>query len=237
MSLSGPAPGWYGKIASLGDFAGRRLPPEFVTAVDHWLQRVIPESRQHLGDGWMDAYLTSPVWRFVLFPSVIGAGAWAGILMPSVDKVGRYFPLLITAGLERLPGALDDWLARLEGIALTTLDTACTPEDLEARLLACPAPESDLGGCTLLRALGADSPGTMALPPDTGFNALLTAAAMATLSTTARGRSLWWAPAHQDGQVAVIAATGLPDGPTFATLLQGGPAPAPFESALHATPP
>ena len=32
------AAGWYGKLPGLGDFAMRRLPPEFVSHWDAWLQ-------------------------------------------------------------------------------------------------------------------------------------------------------------------------------------------------------
>ena len=30
-----------------------------------------------------------PIWRFVLLPGLIGSNGWAGVLMPSVDRVGR----------------------------------------------------------------------------------------------------------------------------------------------------
>lgn len=233
------APGWYGKIASLGDFAGRRLPPEFVNTVDQWLQRVIPESRQRLGEGWMEAYLTGPVWRFVFFPAVIGSSHWAGVMMPSVDKVGRYFPLLIAGQFEQLPGSLDPWLDRLEDIALATLDTAATPEGLETPLLACPPPRVvDGGGHALLQAFSLASPATLPLPQDVqALDRPLLAAAFAALSSQARGHSLWWAAHSADGPLSAITTPGLPDGSLFATLLRGSLAPAAIESAFHATPP
>jgi hypothetical protein len=80
-------PGWYGKIASLGDFASRRLSPDFISRWDGWLQQVMSASRGHLGEAWLNAYLTSPVWRFILFPGVCGESSWVGVFMPSVDKV------------------------------------------------------------------------------------------------------------------------------------------------------
>src|SRR5262249_35940975 len=42
--LGAAIPGWYGKLPSLGDFASRRLPVEFVKAWDSCLQEVIPAS-------------------------------------------------------------------------------------------------------------------------------------------------------------------------------------------------
>lgn len=75
-------PGWYGKMASLGDFASRRLPADFITIWDRWLQEVISLSRSDLGDAWLDAYLTCPVWRFLLQAGACGEKIWAGVLMP-----------------------------------------------------------------------------------------------------------------------------------------------------------
>src|SRR5438105_12091900 len=92
-------PGWYGKIPSLGDFASRRLPQPFISAWDAWLQHAMAASRADLGQRWLDVYLLSPIWRFALFPDVVGQMGWAGLLMPSVDKVGRHFPLTLAAPL------------------------------------------------------------------------------------------------------------------------------------------
>ena len=89
--------GFFGKLPSNGDFVSRRLPREFLDLWDHWLQRCIAESKASLGDDWLNAYLTSPIWRFAIAKEVCGDEAIHGVLMPSVDKVGRYFPLSIIA--------------------------------------------------------------------------------------------------------------------------------------------
>jgi len=92
--------GLYGKLPCRGDFLQRRAPQEFVDLWDAWLQECIHESRQQLQDAWLDTYLTGPVWRFVLSAGVCGQHAYAGILVPSVDRVGRYFPLTVVAQLD-----------------------------------------------------------------------------------------------------------------------------------------
>ena len=51
-----------------------------------------PRSRDALGEGWLETYLTAPVWRFALAAGCCGPAA-AGIWLPSVDRVGRYYPL------------------------------------------------------------------------------------------------------------------------------------------------
>lgn len=137
-------PGWYGKIPSLGDFATRRLPRSFVTAWDAWLQSSLHATRAHAGDAWLERFRNSPLWRFVLTPGVCDATAWAGVIMPSVDRVGRYFPLTIASQIDTPDRGLaalltgSSWFAALEQAALSTLDLQCSPELLDERL-ACIA--------------------------------------------------------------------------------------------------
>jgi type VI secretion system protein ImpM len=87
--------GLYGKLPTHGDFLRRRVADDFIAAWDPWLQSCIAESRAVLGEQWLSVYLTSPVWRFALAPRVCGAAPAAGLLVPSVDRVGRYFPLTL----------------------------------------------------------------------------------------------------------------------------------------------
>ncbi len=150
--MSGPdaVPGWYGKLPSLGDFASRRLGADFVEPWDLWLGEGLAAQRETLGEAWLDAYLQSPVWRFVLLPGVIASLApqrpLAGVLMPSVDRVGRYFPLTIVATLPRVPRRAQEmeqllgWLHRLEDLALDALQDDWTIEQLDAELVALPPP-------------------------------------------------------------------------------------------------
>ena len=87
--------GFYGKLPMVGDFVSRRLPNDFISSWDSWLQSAIAASREELGDDWLKNYLTSPIWRFLLSPGLCGNQAVAGIMMPSVDRVGRYYPLTV----------------------------------------------------------------------------------------------------------------------------------------------
>ncbi len=137
-------PGWYGKLPSLGDFASRRLEADFIEPWDLWLGEAMQAQRDVMGDGWLDAYLQSPPWRFVLMPSVLSGFdpnlVLAGVLMPSVDRVGRYFPLTIAASFDGLPSsnsayeALLAWLHRVEDTALDALQDDWTIEQLETAL-------------------------------------------------------------------------------------------------------
>ncbi len=121
--------GFYGKIPSLGDFVCRRLPKRpFVETWDPWLQNVIAQSKADLGESWLNIYLTSPVWRFALSENICGPTPWLGVMIPSVDKVGRYFPLTIAVSLPRhcnplnITQSMAEWLTQAEQLALSTLE-------------------------------------------------------------------------------------------------------------------
>ncbi|MDR4515597.1 type VI secretion system-associated protein TagF [Nitrosomonas sp.] len=139
-------PGWYGKIPAMGDFTSRRLPPEFIQFWDTWLQNSIIASRAQLGENWLNLYLNCPIWRFVLMPKLYDQSIWTGILMPSVDKVGRYFPLTIAIQLEALPGVLttiinaQNWFKNIEQLALRSLNAGFSPDNLDQNLLEHPFP-------------------------------------------------------------------------------------------------
>jgi type VI secretion system protein ImpM len=117
--------GFFGKLPGRGDFVRRDLPNGFVDTWDAWLQRGMEASHNALGEGWLDAWLCAPIWRFALPAGICGADAWAGVMMPSVDRAGRYFPLtLAAAAAPGVPPAavLDgEWIAALEAVALSAL--------------------------------------------------------------------------------------------------------------------
>lgn len=111
--LASPAlPGWFGKLPGMGDFAHRRLPEAFRERLDHWLHDGLLRLRERHAD-WTERYLAGPLWFFVLGNGVAGARAWLGVLMPSVDGVGRYFPFIVAtecmSPLEDLEPQADVW--------------------------------------------------------------------------------------------------------------------------------
>jgi len=133
-------PGFYGKVPAVGDFVVRRLPACFVQPWDVWLQEALSASRDQLGSEWLDLYLISPIWRFVLSPGNCGDKATAGVLMPSVDKVGRYFPLTLAAVLNE-PEVLPDlfvtaasWFDTLEHLALSALEYDFRLDEFDMKL-------------------------------------------------------------------------------------------------------
>ncbi len=91
--------GFYGKLPSHGDFLQRRVSEAFVDVWDGWLSECLPASRTIFGARWLEIYLTSPVWRFVCAAGAVGPAPVIGLIAPSVDQVGRYFPITIVAEL------------------------------------------------------------------------------------------------------------------------------------------
>ncbi|PCJ30556.1 MAG: type VI secretion system-associated protein TagF, partial [Moraxellaceae bacterium] len=122
------AAGLYGKLPAHGDFLHRNLSAEFIQGWDDWLQRSVASSQEQLGSRWLDLYLTSPLWRFVISPGVVDGRVWAGVMMPSVDKVGRYFPLTLAMPYDQSTSPVElmvhgeDFYQALEEIALSGLD-------------------------------------------------------------------------------------------------------------------
>lgn len=136
------SPGWYGKMPAAGDFIARRLPASFSEAWDRWLQAAMAGSRERLGAAWSDAFLSMPAWRFVLAPGIVSRNAWAGLMVPSVDAVGRCYPLTIASALPEEPLdavatvlAATPWFEELEAIALSALTPGADPARIDAGVL------------------------------------------------------------------------------------------------------
>lgn len=224
------APGWYGKLPALGDFASRRLPQSFVAGWDGWLQRGMAYSQEHLGAAWLDAFLTAPVWGFVLGERTLETQTWAGIVLPSVDRVGRYFPLTLAAPL---PGfgfsaealaALERWMDGLEEAARAGLDPQATVEGFDALLATCPPPllpaPQDAGlGEALLRG---DAFVRLERPSARGLADLAGDAAAHATGTLFAPYTLWWCRGA-DGTAGGFACHGMPSAAVFARMLQYAP--------------
>ncbi|MDZ7924900.1 MAG: type VI secretion system-associated protein TagF [Marinagarivorans sp.] len=135
--------GLFGKLPAHGDFIYRDLPSHFISAWDAWLQGFIASSQQQLGEAWLDTYLTSPIWRFVISDGVVDGHAWLGIMLPSVDRVGRYFPFSIVA---KAPASLNPflaieqyaWFEAIEQLALSALSGTTQLDDLAQHIKSQP---------------------------------------------------------------------------------------------------
>ncbi|HEU0199426.1 MAG TPA: type VI secretion system-associated protein TagF [Burkholderiaceae bacterium] len=206
IDLSAP-PGWFGKLPAAGDFVSRRLPDDFLHAWDDWLQHGLVAARERYGDGWLDAHgghAEDGVRRFWLGPDVLGDVCWTGLLTPSVDRVGRRFPLTIAAPLAwhssslAIALAARGWFRRLEAL-LSRVDADMSVDAFDKELVRSGPPDSmtvDFATDRLAETLQGGGAGK------------------------ATERSIWWrADALEPGQFACFG--GLPPASAFASLLVG----------------
>lgn len=177
-----PLPGWFGKLPGMGDFAHRRLPAPFREQWDCWLQNGLAGLHARHADDWTAHYLESPLWCFALGPDTIDAKAWIGVLMPSVDGAGRYFPFMLASEFDARVDAAA-WWACAAGAALEALEADLDPERFEALLARRFSPAGAPGdaapplrGQSLWRAAREDGGNLQfalaGLPRDTQFDAL-----------------------------------------------------------------
>lgn len=220
------AAGWYGKLPATGDFVTRRLPPDFVSSWDHFLGSAVAGSKELLGEAWLGHYLASPIWQFLVFPPLCGQGLWAGLMMPSVDRVGRYFPLTVCSRLAAVPDtavraeALLDWLDGLEGAALGALDPAARIEDFEEALQRHARPEPTPGEAGQARSADEDvlMPGLFMLHEGEVGRWLAQACAD---PEPLLGHSLWWSFAVDGDRVPAALVSGLPSAQSYARMIGG----------------
>ncbi len=175
--------GFFGKLPSRGDFVADGLPQDFTAALDAWWQDVLPHSRERLGAAWPDIWMEAPVWCFALAPGCCGAGAALGLWMPSVDRVGRLFPLTLAQVAPRWEDVQHGgFLALAEQAGRAALEDDREPDQLAASLRAAAAPGEAVArpppggtrwwtqGSPLVAATGRERPG---MPDAEAFVAML----------------------------------------------------------------
>ncbi len=231
MSAMTDTPGIHGKLPSHGDFITRRLSRNFVDEWDDWLQRAISASKTELGERWLDVYLISPIWSFVLEAGICGANAWAGVLMPSVDRVGRYFPLTLAAPVSPAlsPAEIavqgNDWFGRARSLALSSLEQEnFSLDEFDAAVsgLGLPTP-SDAATENKLIVEEISVPRGLCLPlalagdPESGLMQL----AHALIKHRLGRYSLWWPAGSEPVPPCLLVAPNLPAPAAYRALLDG----------------
>ena len=223
-----PVPGWFGKVVMLGDFAHRRLPQGFIAVCDAWLSQSIGASRVQLGARWLDTYLTGPVWRFAWAPGVVDERWWFGVMMPSVDAVGRYFPLVVCTSDQNPPmstgafGALSKWYAHASQAALATLRPGMSLDAFEAGLARAPQWQDAAEAAPELQTTAKYQ--RLVLPGLPPLGQWAQALANPLFTKTYRDHS-FWLPAQAEVDLnpssSLTVVPGLPDPDQFSLMLEG----------------
>lgn len=196
----GWGPGIHGKMPARGDFVVSDLPGELVEAWDSWLGHALAETRRVLGPVWERLFVVAPAWRFALAGGVCGPGAVAGIWAPSMDRVGRLYPLALMAAL---PAGVDP----------ATVPAACVGwfDRAERHLLALRGPP----------AAPAGPPPAGPGRPRAAGGAFHRALVEDLVGPLGDGASLWWTRGAANVAPSLLACRGLPDGLRLAAMLDG----------------
>ncbi|MGH9372971.1 MAG: type VI secretion system-associated protein TagF [Vicinamibacterales bacterium] len=228
--------GFYGKLPSHGDFLRRRVSDTFVSAWDEWLQECMAASRTALGERWLDVYLTSPAWRFACTAGACGIAPLVGLMVPSVDRVGRYFPLTIVSELPSHTNVIEaitatgSFFDRAERLVIDTLAAAYIDfDDFDGDVVNLA---DDLAALNIPPRVLLD-PSAAALTDDarTGWQVPIGSAHSLAqvfeqllshrLSATYDPLMVWWTEGSAMVEPSCLIRKGLPHPDTFAALLDG----------------
>lgn len=220
------AAGLFGKLPAKRDFVAANAPRRFLEVWEPWMQAGIATSKQTLGADWIEIYNRAPIWRFWLGAGFCGE-ATIGAFMPSVDGVGRSFPLTIFAGEGEAslpPPELesnDAWCDAAENLLLDGLDPAASFEDLAQRVAALPPP--------FLQPRASETSGIEELPEgavlvrdfDRELSLAFRAARRFGHRRTFAAQSFWWTIGGEGFPPLALSVIGLPAATRFSDLLTG----------------
>jgi type VI secretion system protein ImpM len=218
--------GLFGKLSAKRDFIALATPRSFLEAWEPWVQASLSASRHQLGDRWQQVFLTTPVWRFWLGAAICGSTV-AGAIMPSLDGVGRYYPLTLhavgDAGAPVVPpdiDAQDEWFNMCENFLLSTLDRDMAFEEVSSALDHLPVPRTQTPGEDDARVVPLGDRMAGMISTADGFSTSLSSLRAASPDVYAAA-SFWWTSGGGDFPPLVLSCRGLPDPYRYSTLLSG----------------
>lgn len=194
--------GFFGKLPTHGDFVSTGFSRSVQDALDAWLQAGLVKAQHHFGERWEHGFRAMPAWRFIVERGLWGPMTMAGVIVPSRDRVGRSFPLVIATQLHDFAGdsrklCLDDtWFIALEGLAETSAQ-----RDFELDTFT-----------TNLKRLRSLRPGDFDFDDERGRGKTKAAA-------------FWWRFDPEDRQTKGFRSNGMPQPLDFLELVMAGVAP------------
>ncbi|WP_170973361.1 type VI secretion system-associated protein TagF [Rhizobium sp. FKY42] len=93
--------GFFGKLPTHGDFVSWGLTVKLQRALEDWLQIGLRTAQDGLGESWLRTFKAMPPWRFFIEEGLWSSHGVAGVIVPSSDRVGREFPLVLLAQIQQ----------------------------------------------------------------------------------------------------------------------------------------
>jgi type VI secretion system protein ImpM len=234
--------GFYGKLPTYGDFIQKRLPTDFVNPWHEWLQSGMLALRERDPDGWMSYYLNCPAWSFVLAGGICGQQPVAGVTIPSVDRVGRYFNFTMASILpEKINPAVfsntqSDWLDGLENLALSVLEEEMDQDGIDdlinemaAELNWSPTPYSTFrSGPDYAKLVPGDSSGVSGMLPEMLHRLI---------AREHESYGLWWHHGSSQVGAQLVSCANMPSGEIYLGLMMDEDLVVTAESVVSSQPP
>jgi type VI secretion system protein ImpM len=212
--------GYFGKLPAVGDFVSQGLDGELLRPWQEWMQTCIAISQAQLQSKWLDYYIVSPVWRFALSPGICGGSAVAGVWIPSIDKVGRYYPLTMAAPINATAANLlvtgSAWYDAAADLLVTTLNPEFEFSELGSRCMQLPELQN-YPAANAQHELQHNPRGTAYCGVHNAASDLL----HLSLTQQYPRYSLWWTEGSDLLMPCCLIATGLPAASGFAAFLDG----------------
>jgi type VI secretion system protein ImpM len=216
----------YGKLPTKRDFIAIGATRDFLDQWEPWLQGGVSASQAMLKERWQDAFLRAPVWRFWLGADLCGVPV-IGAFMPSLDKVGRYFPLTLLACADQgatIPppeiNSQDDWFKAAEDFLISTLDHEKTFEaavqdldELAMPIQTSPAPPADI-------LIDRNATASI-MSGEQSFVDIFASLRHADPGKIYAGTTFWWTAGGEDFAPMAFCAKRMPDPFLFAGMLTG----------------
>jgi type VI secretion system protein ImpM len=219
--------GLFGKLPAKRDFIALHAPRRFLEVWEPWMQAGISASRQQLGPTWQQSYLHAPIWRFWLGADLCGVSI-VGAFMPSLDGVGRYYPLTVFACSDAYAAipppefdAQDDWFAKIEEFLLSTLAPDMPYDHVTAALDGLKLPSSGKVAASADDVMLA-SDGVAALAAaGRPFSELFASLRVADHVRAYAASTFWWTIGGEDYEPFALSGLRMPEPSLFAAMLTG----------------
>jgi len=218
----------YGKLPTKRDFIALGASRDFLDTWEPWLQSGVSASQVTLGEQWQKVFLRAPIWRFWLGADLCGVST-VGAFMPSLDKVGRYFPLTIFACADQestIPppeiDAQDAWFKAAEDFLISTLDQETTFEAAVQHLgqLAAPLQTQSLNNS--VADVFAEGAATAVIQKgEEPFSELFGSLRQADPEKIYSATTCWWTVGGEDFSPMAFCVKRMPDPFLFAAMLTG----------------